>query len=110
MEPAKRMVVGGTWDRLPEEVVSLIAIKVVKTSEDPLEDLCSQRLCNKATKRATSSRTVANRFNLEQHYQSKVWGGGGNALNSYLQILDWLKGVNNGGTLFVKGMDDICTG
>jgi hypothetical protein len=76
MEPVKRMVVGGTWDRLPEEVVSLIAVKVVETSEDPLEDLRSQRLCNKATKRATSSRTVTNRFNLEQHYQSKVWGGG----------------------------------
>jgi hypothetical protein len=31
MEPAKRMAADGTWDRLPEEIVSLIAIKVAET-------------------------------------------------------------------------------
>jgi hypothetical protein len=41
MEPAKRMAVGGAWDHLPEEVVSLITIKVAETSEDLLEDLRS---------------------------------------------------------------------
>jgi hypothetical protein len=41
MEPMKRMVVSGAWDRLPEEIVSLITIKVAKTSEAPLEDLRS---------------------------------------------------------------------
>jgi hypothetical protein len=76
--------------RLLEEVVSLIAIKVAETSEDPLEDLCSLLLCNKATKRVTSSRVIANRFNLEQHYQSKGLGGGGGApaLNAYLKTID----------------------
>jgi hypothetical protein len=68
MEPAKWMAAGGTWDHLLEEVISLIAVKVAETSEDPLKDLRSLRLCNKATKRATSSHTVANCFNLEHHY------------------------------------------
>jgi hypothetical protein len=68
MEPAKRMVADGAWDRLPEEIVSLIAVKVTETSEAPLEDLCSLWLCNKATKRASSSHVVGNRFNLEHHY------------------------------------------
>jgi hypothetical protein len=68
MELAKRMAAGGTWDHLPEEIISLIAVKVAETLEDPLEDLLSLRLCNKATKRATLSRAVANRFNLEHHY------------------------------------------
>jgi hypothetical protein len=31
MEPAKRMAADGTWDRLLEEIVSLIAIKVAET-------------------------------------------------------------------------------
>jgi hypothetical protein len=74
MEPMKRMAADGGWDHLPEEIISLIAIKVAKTSEDPLEDLHTLQLCNKVTKRATSSRTIANLFNLEHHYQSKVWG------------------------------------
>jgi hypothetical protein len=68
MELAKRMAVGGTWDHLPEEIISLIAVKVAETLEDPLEDLLSLRLCNKATKRATLSHAIANRFNLEHHY------------------------------------------
>jgi hypothetical protein len=109
MEPGKRMAADGGWDRLLEEVVSLIAIKVAETLEDSLEDLRSLRLCNKATKRSTSSHAVANRFNLEQHYQSTVWGGA-DALNAYLQTFDWLRGANNCGALFVKGMADICTG
>jgi hypothetical protein len=67
MEPVKRMAAGSTWDRLPKEI-TLIAVRVVETSEDPLEDHCSLWLCNKATKRATSSRAVVNRFNLEHHY------------------------------------------
>jgi hypothetical protein len=48
MEPAKRMVVIGAWDRLLEEIVSLIAVKVADTLEDLLEDLCSLRMCNMA--------------------------------------------------------------
>jgi hypothetical protein len=68
MEAMKRMAAGGTWDHLHKEVISLIAIKVVESSEDPLEDLRSLRLCNKAMKRVTSSRAVANRFNHEHHY------------------------------------------
>jgi hypothetical protein len=55
MEPVKRMAGGGAWDHLPEEIVSLIAVKVAETSETPLEDLHSLRLCNKATKRSSSS-------------------------------------------------------
>jgi hypothetical protein len=39
MEPVKRMAVGGAWDRLPEEIVSLITVKVTKTSEASLKDL-----------------------------------------------------------------------
>jgi hypothetical protein len=108
MEPTKRMTIGGAWDRLPEEIVSLIAVKVDETSEAPLEDLRSLWLCNKATKRASSSRDVANPFNLEHHYQSMVWEGA-DTLNAYLQTVDWLQGANNEGSLFVKGMGDICT-
>jgi hypothetical protein len=55
-------------DRLPEEIVSLIAVKVAETLEAPLEDLHTLRLCNKAMKRASSSHAVTNRFNLEHRY------------------------------------------
>jgi hypothetical protein len=41
MEPVQRMVVSGAWDRLLEEIVSLIAVKVPETLEAPLEDLHS---------------------------------------------------------------------
>jgi hypothetical protein len=109
MAPVKRMAVSSAWDRLPEEIVSLISVKVAETLEALLEDLRSLRLCNKATKRASSSRTVTNRFNLEHHYQSMVWEGA-DALDAYLQTVDWLQGVNNGGALFIKGMCDICIG
>jgi hypothetical protein len=74
MEPVKRMATSGACDRLPEEVVSLVAIKVPEISEDPVEDLHTMRLCNKAMKRATSSRAVTNHIKLENHYQSKVLG------------------------------------
>jgi hypothetical protein len=67
MEPPKRMATGCAWDCLPEEIISLIVVKVAETSEDLLEDLRSLRLCNKTTKRATSSRAIANHFNLEHH-------------------------------------------
>jgi hypothetical protein len=110
MEPAKRMAAGGSWNRLPKEVVSPITIKVAETSEDLLEDLRSLSLCNKAMKRATSSHAVTNRFNLEQHYQSKVWEEGADTLNVYLQTVNWLQGASNEGAIFVKGMGDICTG
>jgi hypothetical protein len=109
MEPAKRVTVGDAWDRLPKEIVSMITVKVDETSEAPLKDLCTLRLCNKVMKRACSSRAIANRFNLENHYQSMVWGDGGR-LNAYLQTVDWLQSVNNGEALLVKGMGDICTG
>jgi hypothetical protein len=109
MEPVQRMVVSGAWDRLLEEIVSLIAVKVPETLEAPLEDLHSLWLCNKVTKRASSSHAIANRFNLEHHYQAMVWEGA-DALDTYLQTVDWLQGVNNGGALFVKGMGDICMG
>jgi hypothetical protein len=104
MEPAKRIVAGGAWDRFPEEIISLITVKVVETSEAPLEDLCTLRQCNKATKRASSSHVVTNCFNLEHHYQTMDWSA------DYLQTVDWLQGVNNGGALFIKGMGDICMG
>jgi hypothetical protein len=67
------MATGGAWDRLPKVIVSLIAIKVAETSEDPLQDLRSLRLCNKATKRASLSHVIANRFNLEHHFMNRVW-------------------------------------
>jgi hypothetical protein len=70
MEPVKRKAASGAWDRLPEEIISLITIKVVETLEASFEDLHSLRLCNKVMKRASSSQAVANRFNLEHHYQS----------------------------------------
>jgi hypothetical protein len=92
------------WDHLPEEIVSLIAVKVAKTSEALLKDLRSLRLCNKAMKRASSSHTVANRFNLEHHYQTTDWGA------DYLQTIEWLQGAYNGGAFFVKGMGGICMG
>jgi hypothetical protein len=109
MEPAKGMAAGGAWDHLPKEFLSLITIKVGKTSEDLLEDLRSLLLCNRAMKRETSSHAVTNLFNLDHHYQSKVWVSV-DALNRYLQTVDLSQGVNNGGALFVKGMADICTG
>jgi hypothetical protein len=68
MEPVKMMAAGGAWDHFPEEIISLITVKVAETSEDPLKGLHSLWLCNKATKRATSSHAIANRFNLKHHY------------------------------------------
>jgi hypothetical protein len=85
MKPTKRKAASGAWDHRPEEIVSLIAVKVVETSEAPLQDLRSLRLCNKATKRASSSYAVANRFNLERHYQSMDWNS-----YEYIQTVDWL--------------------
>jgi hypothetical protein len=108
MEPAKRVTVGDAWDRLPRQIVSMITVKVAETLEAPLKDLCSLRLCNKAMKSVSSSRVIANCFNLEHHYQSMVWGDGG-TLDAYLQTVDWLQGVNNGEALIIKGMGDICT-
>jgi hypothetical protein len=109
MELVKRMAVGGAWDCLPKEIVSLITVKVAETSEAPLKDLHSLRLCNKVTKRASSSHVITNRFNFEHHYQSTVWGGA-DVLDAYLQTIDWLQGANNGRALFVKGMGNICMG
>jgi hypothetical protein len=77
MESAKRVVAGGAWDHLLEEIVTMIAVKVAESLEAPLEDLRSLRLCNKVMKRACSSHIIANRFNLENHYRSTVWGEGG---------------------------------
>jgi hypothetical protein len=55
--------------------------------------------------------SIANCINLKHHYPSTVWGGGGaNALNAYLQIVDRLQSVNNRGALFVKRVGDICMG
>jgi hypothetical protein len=109
MEHAKRMAVDGAWDLLLEQIISLIVIKEAETSEDPLKDLCSLWLCNKATKRASSSCAITNRFNLEHHYQS-MDREGVDVLNTYLQTVDWLQGANNRGALFVKGMGDIWMG
>jgi hypothetical protein len=86
MKSAKRVVVGA-WDHLPEEVVSMITVNIAKSLEAPLEDLCSMLLCNKATKRVCSSHVVANHFNLENHYQSTVWGER-HRLDAYLQTVD----------------------
>jgi hypothetical protein len=77
---------------------------VAETLEALLEGLCSPRLCNKATKRASSSHIVANRFNLEHHYQSTNWKP-----EEYLQTIDWLQGANSGQALFVKELVDLCT-
>jgi hypothetical protein len=104
MEPAKRKAASGAWDCLPEEIVSLITIKVAETSEALLKDLHSLRLCNKVMKRVSSSHVIANRFNLEHHYQSTDWNP-----KEYLQTVDWLQGANNGQALFVKGLVDLCT-
>jgi hypothetical protein len=90
MESVKRVAMGA-WDRLPKEVVPLIVVKVAESLEAPLEDLPSMHLCNRATKRACSSHFVANRFNLENHYQSTVCGER-HYLNAYLQTTDWLQG------------------
>jgi hypothetical protein len=104
MDPTKRMAAGSAWDHLPEEIVSLITIKVAETLEAPLEDLCGVRLCNKAANKASSSYAVANRFNLKLHYQSTDWNS-----DEYIQTVDWLQGVNNGQALFIKGTADIST-
>jgi hypothetical protein len=109
MELVKRMVARGALDRLPEEIVSLITVKMAETLEVSLEDLHSLWLCNKAMKMVSSSRAIINYFNLEHHYQSMVWEGA-DALDVYLQTVDWLQGANNGEALFVKGMGDICSG
>jgi hypothetical protein len=103
MEPTKRKAIGGAWDCLPEEIVSLITIKVAETSEALLKDLHSLRLCNKVMKRVSSSHVIANRFNLEHHYQSTDWNP-----EEDLQTIDWLQGANNGQALFVKGLADLC--
>jgi hypothetical protein len=109
MEPSKRVASSNAWDRLPKEIVSMITAKVVETSVALLEDLHNLRLCNKATKRASLSCGVANCFNLDHHYQSTIWGDGDTRV-AYLQTVDWLVGVSNGETFFIKGMGDVCTG
>jgi hypothetical protein len=106
MESLKRF--DGIWDRLPKEVVSLIASMVVETSEAPLEDLHNLHLCNKATKRASSSCGIPNCFNLEHHYQSRVWGDTHTRI-LYHQTVDWLLDVSNRQARFVKGMGNLCT-
>jgi hypothetical protein len=68
MESTRRVTEGSALDRLPKEIISMIAVKVAESSEAPLEDLCSLRLCNKEMKRACSSHIVTNCFNLENHY------------------------------------------
>jgi hypothetical protein len=108
MEHVKRMAAGGAWDHLPEEIVSLITVKVAETSEDLLQELRSLRLCNKATKRASSSRALANCFNLKHHFTNRVWSE--DDMYKYYQIVDWLEVVNNGRALFINGMSDICMG
>jgi hypothetical protein len=107
MEPAKRMATSSAWDRLPEIIISLIAIKVTETSEDLLQDLRSLWLCNKATKRASLSRTVANCFNLEHHFTNRVWGE--DDMYKYYQTVDWLQVGNNGRALFINKRSNKCT-
>jgi hypothetical protein len=109
MESSKRVASSGAWDRLPEEFISMITVKVAKTSEALLEEFRSLRLCNKAMKRAWLSHGVANRFNLEHHYQSMIWGDV-DTCAAYLQTVDWLFGASNKQALFVKGMGNLCTG
>jgi hypothetical protein len=60
-------------------------------------------------KRASSSRIVTNCFNIEHHYQATVWGHA-RSCDTYLQTIDWLLLANNGEALFVKGMENLCTG
>jgi hypothetical protein len=67
MDSSKRVAFGSVWDRILEELVSLITSKEDETLEAPLEDLHSLCLCNKTTKRASLSRGITNRFNLEHH-------------------------------------------
>jgi hypothetical protein len=109
MESSKRVASSGAWDRLPEEFISMITVKVAKTSEALLEEFRSLRLCNKAMKRASLSHGVANRFNLEHHYQSMIWGDV-DTCAAYLQTVNWLFGASNRQALFVKGMGNLCTG
>jgi hypothetical protein len=87
MESAKRVASGNSWDHLPEEVISIITVKVTESLEALLEDFRSLRLCNKAMKRVCSNRTVVNHFNMENPYHSTVWGEG-DLLNAYLQTND----------------------
>jgi hypothetical protein len=87
----------------------MITVKVAKSSQALLKDLRSMRLCNKATRRACSSRVVSNRINLENHYHSTVWGER-QQLDMYLQTVDWLQGANNAEALFIMGMGNICSG
>jgi hypothetical protein len=109
IDSSKSVASVGVWDCLPEKVISLITSKVAETSEALLEDLHSLRLCNKATKGASSSHGVTNRFNLEHHYQAMVWGDAHTRV-LYIQSMDWLLDANNGQALFVKGIGNICTG
>jgi hypothetical protein len=67
MDSSKRVAFGGVWDHILEELVSLITSKEDETLEALLEDLRSLCLCNKTTKRASSSHGITNRFNLEHH-------------------------------------------
>jgi hypothetical protein len=54
---------------------------------------------------------LRHRQSLQPQASLPVQGlGGADVLNAYLQTIDWLQGVNNGGALFIKGMVDICMG
>jgi hypothetical protein len=103
MDSSKRVASGGICDRLPEEVISLIASKVVETSEAPLEDLHSLRLCNqRGHRRAMALPTIST-----SRTTTRLWFG---ECAAYLQTIDWLLGVSNGQALFINGMCHLCTG
>jgi hypothetical protein len=89
MEPSKRVTSDGAWDRLPEDIVCMITAMVTETSVAPLEDLHGLRLCNKVTKRASLSRVITNRFNLEHHYQSTIWGDGDTRAHTSKPSIGW---------------------
>jgi hypothetical protein len=69
----------------------MIATKVVETSGAPEEGFIESR------RRVSTSSTTT------------VWGHA-RSHDAYLQTVDWLLLANNGEALFVKGMDDLCTG
>ena len=74
MESIKRNATS-IWDLLPDDVVTMIAVKVVETWPLPVYDLRTMPGLNTAMKRACSRVAVANRINLENQYQNMVvWG------------------------------------
>jgi hypothetical protein len=108
MEHAKKIDSCGTWDHVPEQIISLITVKVAQTSDTSLKDIQSaavQQGDEEGDLEPHRHQPLQPRVALPLH----SWGDA-DTLDAYLNTIDWLQCLKNGGALFIKGMGSICIG